>query len=185
MRKTASILLLFIFLFNMIGYRAWFFYAEKKADAGMERRLDNQDYTENDLVSITIPLYNPYQLEQKTFERVNGEISYDGKTYRFVKRKVADGNLVLLCIPDTHKMVLKKGKTEYGNNVNDAAANSNSSSRNGMQKNFSGNDYTIHHYDFQISKFPNFQIGHSSFFIARLTSVFIASPGKPPQDSMA
>ncbi|HXB29277.1 MAG TPA: hypothetical protein VNW49_05630, partial [Puia sp.] len=69
MRKSVSIILLLVFLFNMIGYRAWFYYAEMKADAAMEARIDKDQYDDNDLITLQIPLYNPYQLEQKTFER--------------------------------------------------------------------------------------------------------------------
>ncbi len=67
MRKSASILLLLILLFNMIGYRALFYYAEKQADVSFEARLDKDLYEENDLVTLKIPLFNPYQVEQKTF----------------------------------------------------------------------------------------------------------------------
>ncbi len=122
----------------MIGYRAWFYYAEKKADAGMEARIDKDQYDDNDLVTVQIPLYNPYQLEQKTFERANGEVNINGKTFKYVKRKIYDGNLILLCIADNHKTVLKKAKSELGNGVNDLAGN-NRGSR--LQKDFSGNDY--------------------------------------------
>ena len=120
----------------MVGYRAWFYYAEQKADAAMESRLDKEQYEENELVSLTVPLYNPYQTEQTSFERVNGEISFEGKTYKFVKRRISDGNLVLLCIPDVRKMVLKKAKSEYGNAMNNLTANSKNTSRSGYTKNF-------------------------------------------------
>ena len=65
----------------MVGYRAWFYYAEQKADAAMESRLDKDQYNESELVALTIPLNNPYQIEQSGFERVNGEISFRGSTY--------------------------------------------------------------------------------------------------------
>ncbi len=32
LRKSAAIILLLILLFNIIGYRVWFYYAEQKAD---------------------------------------------------------------------------------------------------------------------------------------------------------
>ncbi len=141
MRKSVSIILLLILLFNMIGYRAWFYYAEKKADATMEARIDKDQYDENDLVTLQIPLYSPYQLEQKTFERTNGEVNINGKTFKYVKRKVSDGNLILLCLADNHKTVLKKAKTDYENVTNDLTANNKSAGRHGIQKSFSGNDY--------------------------------------------
>ncbi len=166
----------------MIGYRAWFYYAEKKADAVMEANLDNEQYNVNDLVALTIPLDNPYQLEQKTFERVNGEISYQGKTFKYVKRKVADGNLIILCIRDDHKMVLKKAKTEYGNIANDFTGNGKNSSRPGIQKNFNGNDYIEHQYaNVPMWPFANYDLTYFSFNSDCFADPHISLPGKPPR----
>lgn len=181
LRKYVSIVFLLILLFNMAGYRAWFYYAEKKADLAMEARLDKNQYNEKELVALTIPLYNPYQLEQKTFERVNGEISFGGKTYKYVKRKVADGNLVLLCIPATQKMMMKEAKTSYGNSVNDIAGNGKSPSKPSLQKNFSGNDYEDYQINFQMIKFSNSSLVQNAYQIASVVEPHIASPGKPPQ----
>jgi cbb3-type cytochrome oxidase subunit 3 len=113
LRKTAAIFLLLILLFNVVGYRAWFYCAEKKADRQMEARLDKNDYQEDDLITIKIPLNIPYQLERYQFERVDGEFSLNGKIYKYVKRKIVDGNIILICIPDANKTSLKKAKTEF------------------------------------------------------------------------
>jgi hypothetical protein len=181
LRKYASIILLLILLFNMVGYRAWFYYAEQKADVAMESRLDKNQYDESDLISLTIPLNNPYQIEQTRFERINGEVNFQGKTYKLVKRKVTDGNLVLLCMPDTRKMVLKKAKTEFGNAASGLTSNSKNSPRSGTQKNFSGSDY--------LKEFASLEIGKSEqklFIYHPFHSIYfadpqIAAPGKPPQ----
>jgi hypothetical protein len=186
LRKSASIILLIILLFNMVGYRAWFYYAEKKADATMEARLNQDQYDENDLISLTVPLNNPYQLEQKSFQRVDGEISFEGKTFKYVKRKVSNGNLILLCIPDTRKMVLKKAKTDFSNASNDVTGNGKSSSRNSTQKNFSGNDYITD--NFQTGT-PILPYSHTPILNgvckSKLAVVYIATPGKPPQAALA
>jgi len=166
----------------MIGYRAWFYYAEKKADAVMDANLDNEQYNINDLISLTIPLDNPYQLEQKTFERVNGEVSYQGKTFRYVKRKVVDGNLIILCIRDDHKMVLKKAKTEYGNIANDFTGNGKNSSRSGLQKNSNGTDYIEHQYaNLPICQCAKIDLTYFSSNSEFFSDPHISLPGKPPQ----
>ena len=186
MRKSAAVILLLILLFNIIGYRVWFYYAEQKADMAMESRLDKDQYDVNDLISITVPLDNPYQLEQRNFQRIDGEFNFQGKNFKYVKRKVSDGNLILLCIPDARKMVLKKAKAEYGNAANDLNGNSKGSSRSGTQKSFSGNDYTSETFQLSTSILPYF---HTSILVsvvnAKLVSQFIPSPGKPPQTAMA
>ncbi len=186
MRKSAAVILLLILLFNIIGYRVWFYYAEQKADMAMESRLDKDQYDVNDLISITVPLDNPYQLEQRNFQRIDGEFNFQGKNFKYVKCKVSDGKLILLCIPDARKMVLKKAKAEYGNTANDLNGNSKGSSRSGTQKSFSGNDYTSETCQLSTSILPCF---HTSILVsvvnAKLVSQFIPSPGKPPETDMA
>ena len=185
MRKSASVILLIILLFNMVGYRAWFYYAEKKADAYMEARLNRDQYNENELVSLTVPLNNPYQLEQKSFQRVDGEISFEGKTFKYVKRKVSNGNLILLCIPDTRKMVLKKAKTDFGNVSNDLTGNGKGSSRS-TQKSFSGNDYITNNFHINTPILPySHTLILNRVLQNNLASPFLVTPGKPPQSSMA
>jgi cbb3-type cytochrome oxidase subunit 3 len=186
LRKFASIILLIILLFNMVGYRAWFYYAEKKSDAAMEARLNKDQYDENELVSLTFPLNNPYQLEQKSFQRVDGEISFEGKTFKYVKRKVSNGNLILLCIPDARKMVLKKAKTDFSNASNDLNTNSKGSSRNNSQKNFSGNDYISD--NFQINTpipLYSYTLILNRVSQTKLAAPYLATPGKPPQSALA
>ena len=43
MRKIVSILLLLVFLFNTIGYKAFFFYLEQKADARIQAKIQTLD----------------------------------------------------------------------------------------------------------------------------------------------
>jgi hypothetical protein len=181
LRKSASIILLLVLLFNMVGYRAWFFYAEKQSDAIMESRLDNSLYDESELVSLTIPLNNPYQLEQTDFVRVTGEVSFDGRIYKFVKRKVSDGKLILLCIPDANKTVLKKAKSDFGHTVNDLAGNSKGPSKTDIQKNFSGNDYICQWAPEQTGQRVKTSRMLHFFSINKPAEVYISSPGKPPQ----
>ena len=66
-------------------------------------------YNENDLIKISLPLNNAYQNDWSEFKRVNGEISFDGKIYHYVKEKVQFGQLILLCLPDHDKMLLEAG----------------------------------------------------------------------------
>ncbi len=178
MRKSASIVILLILLFNMIGYRAWFYYAEKKADAVMEARIDKDQYDDNDLVTLQIPLYNPYQLEQKTFERANGEVNINGKTFKYVKRKVYDGNLILLCLPDNHKTVLKKAKTNYENAANDLTGNNRGSK---IQKSLGGSDYINQCGSVVVCECGSSNLKYAACHTFNLTEPHIASPGKPPK----
>lgn len=165
----------------MMGYRAWFYYAEMKADLAMQARLDKDLYDGNKLVSLTVLLDNPYQIEQISFERVSGEISIQGKIYKYVKRRVYEGKLVVLCIPDDHRMVLGNAKSAYGNIVNGLANTSNGSSHTGFQKNFAGSDYINQLASAKTCKFEIENMEYSTFQSVGFSEPYIATPGKPPQ----
>lgn len=123
MRKTASILLLSILLFNFAGYRLLFYLIEQKQEARLVTQLDDQNYSTADLITITVPLSLPYQTDWKDFERVDGEIQFQGKTYHYIKRKIENGNLILQCIADNAKMQLQSAKQQYADNASDIQNN--------------------------------------------------------------
>ena len=130
MKKITAIFLLLIFLFNLGGYRLWYYYAQQQSDKQLETSLDKNEYNERDLITVTVPLSLPYQANWKEFERVDGEISIHGKIYKYVKRKVENGELVLLCIPDQNKMQLETAKEDFFKSVNDLFQNKSSKKSN-------------------------------------------------------
>lgn len=122
-KKLAAILLLALFLFNIIGYRIMFYFVQKQDDIAFETSLDKAEYNEDELVTIKVPLSLPYQTNWKEFERVDGEITFDGKIYKYVKRKVQDGQLVLMCLPDEHKMRLQTARDDFFKLASDLTSN--------------------------------------------------------------
>ena len=182
LRKSLSAFLLLVLLFNMVGYRAWFYYAEKQADATLEATLDNNQYNENDLVTLSIPLNNPYLQEESGYQRVNGEVNVGGKNYKFVKRRVTEGKLELRCIPDTRKMVLKNAKAALGNTTNDITSSGKGTSKNNTQKNFTGNDYISQYADLLMIACANPVQVQNAFILGNSNDPFIAAAGKPPRN---
>jgi len=182
LRKTAAIFLQFILLFNIAGYRAWFYYAERNADIKMETSLDNNEYNEADLITLRVPLNMPYQIENARFERVNGEFSFEGKIYRYVKRKVSQGSLILLCLPDVQKMHLKNAKTAYGNYANDITSSSNKNTgHSDTQKNHSGSEYEAFLFGFRIPSMLPLKSLITDHTSAVLPELPMASLIKPPR----
>lgn len=126
MKKLSAILLIVLFLFNLFGYRLLFDYEQKQSDFHFVTSLDKNDYNDADLVTIKVPLSLPYLNNQQNFERVDGEITLNGKILKYAKRKIADGNLILLCLPDNNKMRIKSAKDEFFKYANDLVQNSQS-----------------------------------------------------------
>jgi hypothetical protein len=85
----------------------------------MEAILDHQAYDSSELITIRMPFSMPYANTGDEFERVAGEIELDGKIYKFVKRRIYEGELILLCLPDRQKTQLRAAGVEFSNGVND------------------------------------------------------------------
>lgn len=104
MKRLTAISLLLLLLFNFCGYRLVIHSLQDKLDDDTEQTLDEGNYSDSELTLIEVPLSNPYQVSTADYERVNGEISFNGVIYKYVKRKITDGKMLLMCIPDHDKM---------------------------------------------------------------------------------
>jgi hypothetical protein len=118
-KKLAAILLIGVFFFNWFGFRLLTDYLQHRADQQLEARLDLNDYDESLLIEMRVPLNMPYQTQSSGFERIDGEIEIDGIHYKYVKRKIEMGELVLLCLPNHSKMQLESASDNFFQLVND------------------------------------------------------------------
>ena len=125
MKKAVSILLLTIFVFNTIGYKALFVFLEQEADARIQAKIQTLDELDKRLITVKIPINLPYQTDWREFESIDGEMIFKGKTYKYVKRKVLRDTLILLCIDHEEKNQLEKSSADYFKKVNDLASEAN------------------------------------------------------------
>jgi hypothetical protein len=61
----------------------------------------------------------PYITDWDNFETCEGETAINGTHYKYVKRKVEGGQLVLLCIPNQQKTTLEGAKDAFFKLTND------------------------------------------------------------------
>ena len=108
-----------LLLFNWIGYRLFTQYLEFSANQRLEAKLDLNDYNESELIEMRVSLNLPYQNDQADFERVSGEIEIDGQHYNYVKRRIENGQLVLMCIPNQGKTQIENSRDDYFKLIND------------------------------------------------------------------
>jgi len=153
-------------VFNLVGYRWLFSAIENKATANLEQKISSGNYSDEQLVEIRIPLNMPYYSD-KEYENVYGETDFNGEHYRYVKRKVSDNILYLLCLPNKEKTSISKAKNEFTKAVNDVPANKQGS----QQKN---NFIKLLTSEFKISEMISSENNFSSLslqFISRNTAV--------------
>ena len=182
MKKLAAILLLLLFLFNLVGYRLWFNYAQQQSDIQLQASLDKHQYNDAELISIKVPLSMPYQTVQSSYERVDGEIKIDGKIYKYVKRRIVNGELELLCLPDQNKMRLQDAKNNFFRTTNDIATNTDKKSDN-TKTNFFKNltsDYEQQVNLYALSMFAVVKQQYAAAVQYALSSTPHTPPGQPP-----
>jgi hypothetical protein len=100
-------------LFNLFGYRLIFNFVQKANEAQLHLQLDNDWYNEAELVSIKTPLNLPYYLNSVEFEKISGSIEIEGVEYEYVKRRVYNDSLELLCLPDKRQEKLKNAEVDF------------------------------------------------------------------------
>jgi hypothetical protein len=113
MRKIAAILLLGIFVFNLFGYRLFVSYMVKANDQTLQSNLDKALYSDEELISVKTPINLPYYNNQSSFTPAYGEIEMNGVLYKYVKSRIYNDSLELLCIPNTAKQQLLDAKDHY------------------------------------------------------------------------
>jgi hypothetical protein len=107
----------------MGGYQLLFNYFEKEQGVRFVQQLDKQQYNEADLVEVKVPVLLPYHNSWSDFERYDGEITIDGVHYNYVKRKVQNDTLILMCLPNEEKMQMQTARDRFFSLVNDLQSN--------------------------------------------------------------
>ena len=171
-------------LFNWVGYRWVINYMQDKKDNQLEAKFDNNTYNESDLIEIKVPLDVPYQNNWSAFERYDGEIKVNGVLYKYVKRKVENNTLILLCYPNNEKMQLQNAKDEFFKLANDVQQNNQGKkSAPESAKAFKGlmSEYIQDKNEWQlnaINQSERLYIGYNFF---RTSEGYLLSPEQPPE----
>lgn len=102
-----------LLLFNLYGYRLWFYYLQQHSQQQVAAVIDNNTYEDSQLVTLKVPLSLPYSTSWSDFERYDGSIEIDGQHYSYVKRKLQNDTLILLCLPNTQQNKLTRNQTNF------------------------------------------------------------------------
>ena len=179
-----SILLLAVLLFNWGGYHLFTDYLENKADQQLEASLDDNNYKESELISFKVPANLPYYTNSENYERVNGEININGVDYKYVKRRMYNDSVELLCIPNVTKTGLENARNDFYRLANDLVSNGaskKSTANHNHTTKFSVQDYTATQL---IDMNPSSRFLSNTAAIAvyhRYKSIYLESLDQPPE----
>lgn len=113
MKRLSAIGFLTVLLFNFYGYRLVIDCMQYQQAAILETKLDKQQYKDDELIAIKTAINLPYYTSSKNYERAYGSIEVNGVMYEYVKRRVYQDTLELLCLPNTIKTHLQSVKNEF------------------------------------------------------------------------
>lgn len=119
MKRLASIVFLFLFLFNVGGYYFVFVGLQYRASVKFSEMLDNDELDPEDTYLFKVPLTLPYQITDNGFERVTGLIEHRGTFYRLIKQKYSNDTLHIVCVRDQAQQHIANQLTRYAKLSND------------------------------------------------------------------
>ncbi len=182
MKKTIAILLLAVYLFNLGGYSFVFGYFIQQSDDTLVQQLDQNNYNEAQLSTISIPLHVPYIQNSGGFERVNGSVEYKGIQYNYVQRMVKNDTLFIQVMANRQKTHLVKEKSAFAGAVNDFAPGKKNNTPVAKKWNCT-TEYNncIAQYNLSIPVIP--QTPKYYGVTRSLQFVDIATPGHPPRQA--
>ena len=122
LKKITAIGLLILILFNALGFYGGFVGLRYKARKEIVQRLDDDEYRHDETITLKVPLSIPYNTDDDNYERVNGEIEYQGEFYRLVKQKLSNDTLYIVCIRDIKSKQIKQALADYVKSFTDKPA---------------------------------------------------------------
>lgn len=125
MRRLIALILLAVFLFNTVGYYALYQAIRSHSHDTLLKRLDNDQYKNEETVTLKLPLAIPYQTNTD-YQRVDGSFEHLGEYYKLVKQKIENDTLLIVCYRDKVEKKLSNLLTEYVKVTNDIPSSSKS-----------------------------------------------------------
>lgn len=133
--------MLAVYLFNLAGYSLVFQLMIKHSNKQASAAINTGNYSNAELVHIKIPVLLPYSTNWSDYERYDGEVEYEGIYYKYVKRKIYNDTLHLLCLPDYKRTRLQSAENNYAQQVNNVNASSSEKTANLAKKNTAASEY--------------------------------------------
>ena len=145
----------------------------------MVASLDENKYSEADLIQLKLPLNIPYTTDWKDYERCDGNIVLNGTHYNYVKRIVFNDTMYLYCIPNQQKTELNNTKNEYAKQATDLPSNKRAE-QSTVKKNSGFNDYSSGLVQYYFSALSNLSTESFLFNNNNTATGFIRHLIQPP-----
>lgn len=106
--------MLVVALFNLGGYGLFMAHVEERAMEKFEQQLDSSNYSNQQLVTFKLPVTNlPYYTNSQEYQRQDGEIEISGVIYNYIKKRIYNDSLEVVCIANNEMTRLRTARDEF------------------------------------------------------------------------
>jgi hypothetical protein len=113
LKRLAAILFTSVVLFNLYGYQLFIDFFQNKQESQLQASLDKDEYNEQDLVYIKLPVNLPYYSNSPKYEKINGTVTVGGVEYKYVKRRIFNDSIELACILNIDNQQFQSARNEF------------------------------------------------------------------------
>lgn len=101
----------------MAGY--WFFHGlQQRNRVQRANELDADAYAGSETLTIKLPLAQPVS-DKENYERVDGDIEFEGKVYRLIKQKFYKDTAYIVVYKDDYSLAIGNALKEYARSFTD------------------------------------------------------------------
>jgi hypothetical protein len=182
-KKIAAIGLLGLLLFNWVGYQLYTAVLKDHADKNLIADLDRHNYTDADLILVKVPATHiSSYANTNEFQRTDGKIEIGGVQYNYVKRRLNEGSLEYLCIPNRTSTCIQTAKDEFFKLVNDLQHPGQSKKSEQHSNAFKG--FSAEYYSettlYTIPDLTVMQMKATEHYLLQVPAVHLSPAGQPP-----
>ncbi len=109
LKKILSILFLFIFIYNLLGYYGFFIIVQYQVRYEVKQKI-KQSVPDEELILISVSINDNKTL---TWIKASKEFRYNGEMYDVVKQEIKNKQILYYCIPDFKESKLFENLDEY------------------------------------------------------------------------
>jgi hypothetical protein len=157
------------------------YYAEKST-IDMQVNLDQKKFNEAQLVSFKLPLNQPYIINTDGYESLEGNMDYNGVNYQFVKKRIINDTLEIVCIPNMTRTEIDNNNENFAKQLSDIVNTSTSKKSGGSQQfKFFISDFTTEHHFDLYSFVANATLKHDTIHAQYSSFDYLQSIAQPPE----
>lgn len=124
---------------------------QQNADKQFVLLVDNNGFDKRNLIEIKIPNPIPYTKAVANFDRINGEITFKSKVYKYVYRKISEDYITILCLPDANKTEINNAEKKFEQTVNNTPQDKSTTKQTNKLVKVNLSDFDYFEFDFKFN----------------------------------